>query len=224
MTKVAIVAIVYHEPEYEETRKCIEACNVPIVWMERNPVGVGSLAAAINSGFQIAKNHYNPEYVWFVTNVTFSDKMLPGLLLEIEQPCATRYAAIHPCFDSDHQHLRFYCKYPQSNHYVSSVPFIEFTAPIVRANIFEKFPLDEKMPYVGHDMAWGYDIRQAGYKIGVYHGAKLGHTYIRHSKSTHPMTKRRRFLRSQAVKPTIKQLIARYGRDYRDKIEYYNAL
>ena len=52
MNNITIVSIVYHEPEWIETKKCIEACGVPVVYVERSPPGVGSLAEAINRGFK----------------------------------------------------------------------------------------------------------------------------------------------------------------------------
>lgn len=218
--KIAIVAVVYKEPEWQETRKCIEACNVPTVYIERDPPGVGSLSKAINSGFKIAKNHYNPEYVWVVTNVTFTPAVLHRLIELMDTSCWNKMAAVHPHFNSDHEHLRF----KSHDQVFSDVPFVEFTAPLVRSSIFEQFPLDEKMPYVGFDMAWGYELRKAGFSLSVSYECTVGHTYIRHKKTNNPFTVKRKRLRQAAVQPTIKRLIELYGRDYKDKIQYHNAL
>lgn len=217
MNKLTIVSIVYVEPEWQETKKCIEATGLPVVYVDRDPIGVGSLAEAINRGF---KNAPESEFIWFVTNVTFKKELAEDLLLQME---VCKYAAIHPSFDSDHPHIR------QRELTVNlaptlTVPFIEFTAPIVRADIFSKIQLDEKMPYVGHDMAWSYDVRQLGYEVGVYHDYKLGHTYIRHKKTYHPATQRRKQLRSRAVNQTIQRLTERYGKDYKSKIKYFDKL
>lgn len=214
MNKVAIVAVKYLEPEWAETKKCIEACNVPTVYIERDPPGVGGLAKALNAGFEIALNHYRPQYVWFVTNVTFDQTVLPELVRLMN--IFPDLAAVHPHFKSDHGFLR-----RGNNQYLDthSVPFVEFTAPLVRADVFDRFRLDDKMEYVGHDMAWGYDVRQAGYSVAVAYNCTIGHAYIRHAKP-HPVTRKRRKLRDLAVKPTIARLIERYGKDYKTKLHY----
>jgi GT2 family glycosyltransferase len=218
MNKVTIVSVVYQEPEWQQTKKDIEACGVPVVYVERSPPGVGSLAEAINRGFKEAPES---EFVWFVTNVTFEPSVLNRLLESITDPSL---AAVHPSFLSDHAHLRpMPCTFWKGSS-LKAVPFVEFTAPLVRAEIFKNHLLDEKMPYVGHDMAWGYEMRELGYKVAVEHMTTLGHTYIRHRKGFHPVTHTRRMLRRKAVNPTILRLIQLYGADYKSKLQYQNAL
>lgn len=220
INKVVIVSIVYKENEWQETKKCVEACGVPVVYVERMPEGIGSLAEAINRGFKEAKKKYESDYVFFVTNVTFSESLLRSLVSLMD---LTGVAAIHPCFNSDHKHLQP-LEPSQLLNCLAEVPFVEFTAPIVRADVFDKFPLDEKMPYVGHDMAWGYELRKAGFVLGVYHGEKLGHTYIRHKDQNNKFTKARRKMRRHAVEATKRRLIELYGKDYQDKIQYHDKL
>lgn len=223
--KVCIVAIQYEEPEWQETKSCIEATGLPVFYIGRNPKGVGSLAEAINRGVFLTLHgdehgfhspiHY--QYIWIVTNVTFSPRMAEDMAVILDT--FPGIAAVHPCFKSDHEHMK-----KKEGELVTLAPFIEFTAAMVRTEVFKKFPLDDKMPYVGHDMAWGYDVRQAGYKIGVYHGEILGHTYIRHNKIRNKYTDMRKKLRRRAVQPTIDRLIDRYGKDYKEKIQYWSQL
>lgn len=212
---IHIVSIVYLEPEWAETKAAIVRTGLPVSFVERDPQGVGSLAAAINKGFKQAPE--DVEYVWVITNVTFSQHLIGELHREIQKG----YAAVHPCFNSDHKHLQWN---PDANYGTLEVPFVEFTCPLVRRSVFKEFPLDEYLPYVGHDMAWGYELRQTGYKLGVYHGEKIHHTYIRHSKSTHWATIKRRKLRMMAVRPTTQRLIELYGKDYKSKIQYFGPL
>lgn len=214
--KVAIVSVVYHEAEWQKTRECVHACQVDTYFVERNPPGIGSLSEALNRGFRFMYEKVNPEYVWFVTNVTFSHKAFTELIQCTE--IFPQAAAIHPCFESDHAHLR-----QRPDQVVSSVQFVEFAAPIVRADVFAKFPLDEKMPYVGMDMDWGFRVRQAGHAIGVYHGEKLGHAYNRHMKQE-PITKKRARARANAVPATRRRLIQLYGKDYATKLGYKGPL
>jgi GT2 family glycosyltransferase len=206
MIPVAIVAVAYLEPEYRAVREAITRCNVPVVYVDRQ--GVGSLAAAYNNGARQA-DALQPEFLWFVSNVGFGPTMLPRLLGAI----ATRadFAAIHPAFASDH----LACQ-PDGSGAVKAVPFLEFTCPLVRAAVFRRYPLDERMPYWGHDLDWGHRVRAAGWKIGVDHGAPaIEHAYIRHADRRHPITRRRHQLRKAANASTTDALVSLYGPDWR---------
>lgn len=225
INKVVIVSIVYKENEWQETKKCVEACGVPVVYVERRPEGIGSLAEAINRGFKEAKKKYEPQYVWFVTNITFDPQILEILVSDMDK--SRIIAALHPYFNSDHKHLQRFVLDTSKifpNHFVRQVPFIEFTAAIVKSEIFEKFPLDEQMPYVGHDMAWSYEITRAGFYVGVHDNVTIGHTYIRHKDQNNKFTKARRKMRRHAVEGTKRRLIELYGKDYQDKIQYHDKL
>lgn len=215
MSRITIVSVVYHEPEWQETRRCIEATGLPVVYAERNPKGVGSLAEAINRGVKSAPLS---DFLFIVTNVTFSVDMPTRLSEEfIGQPTL---AAIAPCFDSDHKHSQ------QERHAcpIQIVPFVEFTAVMVRHHIMLDHPLDEDMRYVGHDMDWGVRMRRAAWVLAVDHREKLGHTYIRHKKERNPYTEKRKKLRREALPMTIAKLKSKYGMNYKDIIQYHNNL
>jgi hypothetical protein len=233
-TQVAVVGIRYLEPEWEETKECLVAAvdlnrqgdsgesPLPIHYIDRCPPGTGSLAEALNRGFSsLITQHPSLSYIWFVTNVTFTPDLLPQL---VEAMGANPdYAAIHPCFASDHLFCRPNSSLVTRHSSLSPAPFVEFTAPIVRASVFAKFPLDESMPYWGHDLDWGYRVWQAGHKVGVLQspGPLLGHTYVRfldNGNGTSPVTRQRHALRRSTNNATRYQLQQKYGPFYRQLI------
>ena len=205
--RVIVIAVVYEEPDWYKTRNCLEALDCPVFYVGRR--GVGSLAHALNVGF-LKYTLPTTEYVWFVTNVTWTEGLLKKLVREMD---VGGWAAVHPCFESDHIHAR-----PAGVDETRGVPFIEFTAPIVRVDVFKKFLLYERMPYWGHDLDWGWRVTQAGYKIGVYHGQQLGHTYIRHNRHNHPITIERARLRRATDPSTRVALRQKYGLGWRKLI------
>lgn len=209
MKETIIVAIEYKEPEWEKTDCCLSALDIPIILVDRK--GVGSMAKSYNQGFKKALELYpKMKYVWFVSNVTFNKIDLVRLTSEIRK---SKYAALHPAFDSDHE----FCKVKDGVVGVKPAPFIEFTCPIVRADVFKKFQLNENMPYWGHDLDWGYRVREAGYSIGVLHGyCKISHVYIRNSEM-HDITRERLEKRTATDKQTVNQLKKLYGNNWRRK-------
>jgi len=202
--KCSVISVIYKELEWADTERCLEKLpkRYPIHFVDRR--GVGSLAKALNSGFNAWAN--GAEYVWFVTNVLFSKQCLDKLVQQMEQ---TGYAAISPAFQSDHR----FCRPIEGCIETREAPFLEFTAPIVRAEVFKQFPLDENMPYWGHDLDWGYRVRKAGHKLGVYYGEQLGHVYIRYASTQNNdrITARRYELRRKTNQMTRIALIAKYG-------------
>ena len=210
MEKVAIVSIIYKEPEWAETERCLDKCNVPIFFVDRH--GVGSLAKAINSGLRQWGKGF--EYIWFVTNVTFKETCLSSLLKAIEE---YGLAGLTPCFSSDHSFCQPMAGITGVN---PNVPFIEFTAPIIRTKVLEDYPLDENMPYWGHDLDWGYRVRAAGWKIGVLYDEELGHVYIRNSGLTHHITVRRMEKRKATNAKTRAALVGKYGGQWRKKLQW----
>jgi len=202
--KTAILSIIYYEPEWLETCKDLAAYahGYPVFFVDRH--GTGSLAAAINRGFLHHSMALRFDYVWVLTNVRFGPDCIQVLEKAMRENPA--YAALHPCFESDHSHLR-----AQPGMGLVDVPFVEFTAPLVHAWTFHRIGLDERMPYAGHDVDWGYRVRQIGGRIAVHHGVKVSHTYIRHNQTNHLVTLQRKTLREQHEQPT-KDLIRKiYG-------------
>lgn len=213
MEKVAIISVIYLEPEWNQTERCLDTIDCPKFYVDRK--GTGSLAKAINSGFKAWSDGF--EYIWFVTNVTFKPDCLSLLVKAMDE---SKYAGITPAFHSDH----LFCRPAASKKGYAPVPFVEFTAPIVRTSVFKKHMLDEDMPYTGHDIDWGYRVRKDGYKVGTLYDAVLGHTYIRNNKAQHPITQKRKELRSQAIEPTKVALHRKYGHTWRRLLEYGGAV
>lgn len=213
--KCSVISVIYRELEWCETERCLlNYCKpYPVFFVDRR--GVGSLSKALNSGFKAWAN--GSEYVWFVTNVLFSKTCLKNL---IEQMDANHtLAAITPAFSSDH----VFCRPIDGCVETRDVPFVEFTAPIVRTSVFKDFPLDEDMPYWGHDIDWGYRVRKAGYSLGVYHGEQLGHTYIRNTQNNQRITARRYELRRKTNLNTRQAMIAKYGASWKRALGYIGA-
>lgn len=204
MDDLIIISIVYHEPEWQQTKACIEATGLPVHYVERNPKGIGSLSEAINRGFRECNAMYY-KFAWIVTNVTFEPD-LPGRLAKN----MGNHAAIHPAFDSDHIHER-----PDGSGEVKAVPFIEFTAAMVDTEVHQYYPLDEKMPYWGMDLDYSYRLWQDGYNVAVDHSAEIGHTYIRNKQPNH-YTIRRKAARKANDHRTKQRLSEKYGREWRD--------
>lgn len=200
--KIIILAVVYQEPEWQLTKACIEKTGLPVHWVDRNPAGYGSLAESINRAFLESKA-VEYEYAWIVTNITF-DPMVPKILANGMRTHGL--ACVHPAFDSDHWHER-----PDHSNEVKEVPFVEFTAAMVRTDVFAEFPLDQQMMYWGHDPDHGTRLWLAGHKVGVDHSVTIGHTYIRNSRSVHPATRKRKQARAEQDEPTKAALQNKWG-------------
>jgi hypothetical protein len=198
-----IVCISYLEPEFQQTLRCLDKVKgVDIVIVNRQPPGVGSLAEAINRGF---KQVNDDPFVWFVTNITFQPDVYHRLCDSIGS-----HAAIQPVYSSDHLHLR-----PATRlRGVKQVPCVEFTCPLVRSGVFREFPLDEDMPYVYHDLDWSHRVKQVGHTVAVDQRVQIGHTYIRHFKTNHPITWMRKKLRDAAMKPSQDKCKKKYGTNW----------
>ena len=213
MGSCCIIAVKYTEPDWVETKGLIEQLNCPVIYVDRH--GTGPLASAYNRGFKKLDRYgfEYTDYVWFVSNVTFDLKILDMLIKRMDK---RNFAAIHPAFDSS-DHL--FCR-PDGSRKLNEVPFVEFTAPIVRRDVYEQFMLDENMPYWGHDLDWGHRVRQAGYKIGVDHRSQIYHTYNRDLDTSHPDTMRRKANRAKTDNSTVRNLIRKYGHDWRKALCY----
>ena len=173
---ITIVAVKYEESWYKDTLKCLNKINVPIVMVDRK--GTGSLAEAYNRGFE--KVH--TPLVWFISNITF-DKEVPMRLISH----MSGFDGIHPQFESHH-------KFIKQGHGVQEAKFIEFTAPLIKSEVYREIRLNEEMPYWGHDIAFGIECHKKGYKLAIDHTVKIGHSYIWDSKEEE-VTKKRKALR-----------------------------
>lgn len=200
---VCILSLIYEEPEWVQTKECIERLGVSCFYVDRQ--GVGSMAKAYNDGFR-ENQCAQFDYVWFLSNVTFPKDCLEKLLAQMERG---EFAAIHPSFHSDHAHTR-----PLLQDVLLEAPFLEFTAPLVRSSVYAQLLLDEEMPYWGHDIDWGHRVRELGQKLGVHHGTVVDHCYIRFA-SKHPVREARAQLRRDTDAATRAALVRKYGPDWK---------
>ena len=213
---VSILAIRYLEDYGTQILSLCDKEEVVVHVEDRKPRGTGSLAAAINSGIK----HIKTDYCWIVTNNTFPRGAAYRLFKAISSN--EKLVALSPCFDSDHSFTRYNQGIPSVtlDSINDSVPFLEFTSPIVKTKILKEFPLDENMPYWGHDLDWGHRVRQAGFKLGVHHGIRINHIYIRDQINFSPITRVRWNSRKESDESTKQALIAKYGKNWRSKLLY----
>lgn len=216
MKDLIILSVVYLEPEWLNTKKCIDRTGLPVHYVERNPAGVGSLAEAINRGFREIES-FGFKYVWVVTNITF-EKGVPFKLRSMMDD----YAIVHPSFSSDH----YFCR-PDDSGKTKPVPFVEFTSPMIKSDTF--IYLDENMPYWGHDQDYGYRMWERKQKVGVNHAVKIDHTYIRKTVHYFSTTLQRHNLRKATNRSTKEALARKYGDGWRwmfprteKEVEFYN--
>ena len=218
---ICAIVLKYEEPGWtEQTIACCEAAGITkIVIADRD--GVGNMSKAFNAcafrvleqyypgpskRFYFVKHAYDVEpgerpFIWFLTNVTFT----PDVPLALMAAFDDKTAAVHPCHDSDHAHLKTCGHTPQE------VPFIEFTAPMFRTEALEKIGgAEEAMPYWGMDLDWSYRAKQAGYNLKVSL-ARVQHVYLRHQKAKHPISTFREQLRAYHHKLTEEALVQKYG-------------
>lgn len=185
---IVIIALKYEEPEYQETVKCIEATGLPVIWANRD--GVGNYSRAFNEAFKygVVWMPGSPDpfmkasdfkYAWMISNITF-DSDVPFKLAQY-MDASTQIPAIHPAMPgSDHRH-----QWPYDDIGATAVPFIEWTAPMVRSSAFRSIPLNEELAYYYMDLDWCYRATKQ-YNLGqvyVAHSAVVNHTYLRDSKS-----------------------------------------
>lgn len=190
--KIQIVAVQYLEPEYKQTLKSLSQLDIPIIYVDRK--GVGSLAEAYNRGFQKVQ----AEYTWFISNIVFDPSVPDKLLKSIEG-----YAGVHPTFNSHHKFIR-------QGKGIQEAPFLEFTAPLIKSEIFKEIGLIEEMPYWGHDIAFGLECTKRNYKVAVDHNTKIDHVYIWDSRRN-PITEKRKKLRLSTDKQTFDYLDQHYN-------------
>lgn len=214
MNKTCVLAVVYHEPDYIETVQCLAKLSEPVYLVDRG--GTGSLAKAINEGVAKVPDFF--QFVWIVTNIRFGPSGPSQLARAMD--ANPKFVAITPAFQSHHGHTR---KQPGDS--VTTAPFIEFTCPMIDRDWFLSHGgLNERMPYVGHDLDFGHRARQANRLVGVDHSTTIAHTYLNKLSRGNPITEKRRKLRSQAVAGTRKELVRLYGENYKQVLGYAGPL
>jgi GT2 family glycosyltransferase len=203
--KILIVLLEYLEPEFTQTLKCVEDTGLPYEVVSRD--GVGNMSRAYNSILMDVS--WQADYLWFVSNVTF-EKDLPYKLAETLEK--TGWAGVHPAMStSDH---RFQWK---NGDVPRETPFIEWTAPMVNAELFSHEPLDEMLPYYYMDLDWCHRMRVQGHKVGVDHRVEVNHVYLRNKKE-HPIGQIRKQLRNYWTPISQKHMINKYGKDWQAKL------
>lgn len=152
---------------------------------------------------------WKADYLWFVSNVTFEPEVPFRLAEHLSD---SGWGAIHPSMrSSDH---RF--QWPIGN-VPRETPFVEWTAPMVRADLFSMEPLDEMLPYYYLDLDWCYRVKQLGYKVGVHDGVSIEHTYLR-NKREHPIGILRKQLRNYWTPISQRHMVEKWGKDWQGKL------
>lgn len=188
---ITIVAVQYLEPDYNQTLDCLKKLSLPVIFVDRK--GIGSLAEAYNRGFKKVQT----EYTWFISNITFKPDVPTKLLSSIHN-----YGGVSPKFASHHKFIRI-------GKGVQESKFVEFTAPLIRSEVYKEIQLDENLPYWGHDIVFGIECEKRGIKLAIDHTAEIEHTYIWDSKPN-PITEKRKKLRLAQDKPTEEYLNLNY--------------
>ena len=198
--RILIVVLEYFEPDWLQTLKCVQDTGLPYEIVSRD--GVGNMSRAYNSII-----NKEADYYWFVSNVTFSPQMPYMLAMACEE---RGWAGIHPAMrSSDHKF-----QWPNGNE-PKETPFIEWTAPMVNAEIFRDNLLDEMLPYYYMDLDWCHRVKPN--KVGVHHGQVVEHTYLR-NKQEHPIGQLRKQLRNYWTPISQRHMIQKYGKDWQQKL------
>ena len=198
--RILIVVLEYLEPDWLQTLKCVQDTGLPYELVSRD--GVGNMSRAYNSIVNKEAHYY-----WFVSNVTFSPQMPFMLAMACEE---RGWAGIHPAMrSSDHKF-----QWPNGNE-PKETPFIEWTAPMVNAEIFRDNLLDEMLPYYYMDLDWCHRVKPN--KVGVHHGQVVEHTYLR-NKQEHPIGQLRKQLRQYWTPISQRHMVEKYGKDWQQKL------
>jgi hypothetical protein len=165
------------------------------------------MSRAFNEVFE--RMPFNVEYVWFLTNVTFSPDVPEKLMQVLDSD--RNIAAVHPAMaTSDHRHL-----WPGETR---DVPFIEFAAPMFRAADFARFMLDENTPYYYMDLIISHQLKQEGKRLVCVGDAEVQHTYLRNERKQHPITNIRKQLRDYHTPISKRYMEQTFGADWQTKL------
>ena len=205
--KLCIISLKYEEPSWSNTKKCIEDSGLDVIYVDRD--GVGSMSKAYNSAIPLIKEQYGdklPDYLFFVSNIEFDSELLIRLVNKMDE---SGFAGIHPAHSSDHtSHVN------DGSGNLKETKFIEWTAPIIKTELFINHPLDDNHRYAFFDLIWSNEIKKQGHKVGVDHGAQIGHTYLVNQKN-HPLSDIRYKLRTYWEPIEINLLSQKYGPHWR---------
>lgn len=207
MTTVIPIVLQYEEKGWtERTIECLEAAgmhNYRIADRE----GVGSMTRAFNDAVATIEED-ECLFVWWITNVTFPPKLLNSLLDAFDPDTA----AVHPLMPtSDHIYMR-------EADGVEDVPFVEWTAPLIRLAALDDVGLcDPIMPYVGMDIDWSHRAKLKGWKLKVDGRVELTHEYLRNN-APEPISQIRASLRKLRDKETRARLAEKWGRDWKKQL------
>lgn len=217
MKDLAIIALKYLEPEWQQTLGCLNKQPFDVFFADRD--GVGNMSRAFNEAFEKhVKGKY--EYVWLVTNVVFEPGAPMALVTKATFPRREKnikYIAVHPVMNtSDHKHLHHN---PSLSYFDDNlVPFVELTAPLLTSKVLEDFPLCEETPYYYMDLILSYQVKQAGGFVGVHNGVEVKHTYLRNKTTIHPISEIRKQLRNYHTPLSKKYMAETYGTDWESKL------
>jgi hypothetical protein len=168
---VCVIALKYLEPYWELTQSDIINSGLSVIYVDRE--GVGSMSKAFNTCIPQLIEKYGdklPKYLFFVTNIGFNVNTVNRLVESMDK---SGFGAIHPSHESDHaSHIN------NGTTEIVETKYIEWTAPIVKTELFLKKKLDENHRYWYFDLIWSYEVKEMGYKIGVDHGTSVNHTYL----------------------------------------------
>lgn len=217
--EVLIVAMVYLEPYWEQTKKCIEDTGLDVIYADRE--GVGSMSGAFNTRlmkFFEAKKMLDSglpdyKYIFFVTNIAFKLSDIERLVASIEA-IGERCVGIHPCHSSDHQTHQLLGGVKVN--ITKEVKYIEWTAPLVRMDYFEKNMLDSRFRYWFFDLVWCHEARKQRKIVCVDYDVYVQHSYLRFNEQNHPISRIRSELRWYWEKPEQETLEQIYGANWRE--------
>jgi hypothetical protein len=207
--KICIISLKYLEPYWESTKNNIEKTGLPVIYVDRE--GIGSMSKAFNSAIPLLKEKFGdnqPDYLFFVTNINFNLETVNSLIDRMDK---SGFGGIHPTHNSHHN-----THHKDGSNSLKETPFIEWTAPIIRTDLFLNLPLDEDFKYWYFDLVWSYQAKKMGYKIGVDHNTSVGHTYLLDNQNEHTISKLRNQLRWYWDPIEQSELVKKYGANWRN--------
>jgi len=208
-SKILPIVLIYHEAgQTEATEAALRAAGFT-EWYYADRDGVGSMARAFNAAVTMLEHDYQkpiPEYLWFVTNVTFPPDLPASLLDALEsRPDA---AAVHPAMDSSHGFINKAVN-------VGGCHFIEWTAPLVRYEAWQEIgQLDENMPYVHFDLDWSHRAKLEDWKLLVDGRHRVDHIYL-HINQPERISQIRNDLRALRHEKSLQALIDKWGNNWK---------